>query len=123
MNTYNIKHINLSANEIMFFVPKSLAWDDDTFKMSGELMEKGFTVHMNLNGNGELLYNTDNGNEIVCFHEDEDYKEYGMVISQKTSDIRREVIKKVVEDFKSDKIKFVMLVEEDCCNRTWITEI
>ena len=124
MNTFALKHHNLTKDEIIVLVPGSLLYDEKTFELLNALQKCSFAV-IPLSDDDikehTLQVFDGNGYDIMMLNDnDDDNKTFGIIISQDTQ--RREDIRRCCLGKFDESVKFKIFVEEKW-GRTWIGDI
>ena len=124
MNTFALKHHNLTKDEIIVVVPGSLLYDEKTFELLNALQKCSFAV-IPLSDNDiqdHILKVFDgNGYGIMTLNGDnDDNKTFGIIINQDTQ--RREDIRRCCLGKFDESVKFKIFVEEKW-GRTWVGDI
>ena len=123
MNTFALKHHNLTKDEIIVVVPGSLLYDEKTFELLNELQKCSFTV-ITFSDNDiidhALQVFNGNGYEIMKLNNNNDTKTFGIIINQDTQ--RREDIRLCCLGKFDKSVNFKIFIEE-IWRRTWIGDI
>lgn len=123
MNTFALKHHNLTEDEIIVVVPGSLLYDEKTIELLNELHKCSFAVIPFSNNDTEnhpLKSFVGYGYGIMKLDDNKDSKTFGIIISQDTQ--RREDIRRCCLGKFDASVKFKLFVEEKW-GRTWIGDI
>ena len=123
MNTFALKHHNLTEDEIIVVVPGSLLYDEKTFEILNALQKCSFAVIPFSDDDIKehpLQVFDGNGYGIMTLNNNDDTKTFGIIISQDTQ--RREDIRRCCLGKFDESVKFKIFVEEKW-GRTWIGDI
>lgn len=123
MNTFALKHHNLTKDEIIVIVPGSLLFNEKTFELLNALQKCSFAV-IPFSDNDIIDHALQvfhgNGYGIMKLNDNNDSKTFGIIINQDTQ--RREDIRLCCLGKFDESVKFKIFVEEKW-GRTWIGDI
>lgn len=121
MNTYDLKHHQLSKNEIMVVVPDDLKWDKRTIKILDKLNECGFIVIPSLYMEGMNFTITFKRGCINVYRPTGNI--FTLIIDQETDDKMRDKIKCIVDGKFDDNVRFDLYIEEKWGRTFILTDI